>query len=470
MSALEEEIRRGESDVLEFKRELPVRERQFLKTVVAFANGKGGKILFGVDNATHEVLGVEAESRWEMQDRITDMISNSCSPQIYPNCDWVEVGGKPLLLLSVPAASNCPYYIRKEGVQKGTYVRVGATTRRAELEKIRELEMYGEQVTYDSIIPRGVAPVTSDEVNYLCKLLGEMQKEGGKKPSITQLVNWGFVRGEGEEQYLPTNAFLLLVGRHFPFAGVQCARFKGNTQVEFIDRKMLEGSLYEQYRNTLIFLRFHLKRSTIIRGALREDQDELPVAALREAVANAIVHRNYLVHGMIKVSVFDDRVEISSPGTLYANLSEDEMMQGVSRLRNPLLAECFHKLGVIERWGGGVRRIYDLCRAEEIPDPVYHIGDDSITVVFRRPGSDGIEREPPHQGKNSSSGEKLRDSIVRLIRENPHATRTAMATSLHVSPSNVQYHLDRLRKAGIISRRGDKRSGMWVVSSTGTKF
>lgn len=464
MSALEEEIRKGESDVLEFKRELPVKERQFLKTVVAFANGKGGRILFGVDNATHKVLGVETESRWKMQERITDMIANSCSPQIYMNCDWAEVGGKSLLVLSIPPASHCPYYIRKEGVQKGTYVRVGATTRRAEPEKIRELEMYGEQVTYDSVIPRGAAPVTDDEVNYMCKLLGETQKEDGRKPAITQLLNWGFVRrGEGGE-YLPTNAFLLLVGRYFPFSGVQCARFKGNTQVEFIDRKPLEGSLYEQYRDTLNFLRLYLKRGTVIRGALRKDQDELPVAALREAVANAIVHRNYLVHGMIKVSIFDDRVEISSPGTLYANLSEDEMMRGISRLRNPLLAEGFHKLGIIERWGGGVRRIYDLCREGGISAPVYHVGTDSITIVFFRPGSDKVDHKRSNQEKISRSPEKLRDSIVRLIQKNPHTTRAAMAASLHVSPSNVQYHLDRLRQEGIISRRGDKRNGAWVVS------
>ena len=245
---------------------------------------------------------------------------------------------------------------------------------------------------------------------------------------------------------------------------MQCARFKGNTQVEFIDRKPLEGSLYEQYRDTLNFLRLYLKRGTVIRGALRKDQDELPVAALREAVANAIVHRNYLVHGMIKVSIFDDRVEISSPGTLYANLSEDEMMRGISRLRNPLLAEGFHKLGIIERWGGGVRRIYDLCREEGISAPVYHVGTDSITIVFFRPGSDKVDHKRSNQEKISRSPEKLRDSIVRLIQKNPHTTRAAMAASLHVSPSNVQYHLDRLRQEGIISRRGDKRNGAWVVS------
>ena len=464
MSAMEKDIRRGESDVLEFKRELPVKDRQFLKTVVAFANGKGGRILFGVDNSTRRVLGVETESRWKMQDRITDMISNSCSPQIYPNCDWVEIEGKPLLVLSIPAASNCPYYIRKEGVQKGTYVRVGATTRRAEPEKIRELEMYGEQVTYDSIIPRGAEPVTADEVNYLCKLLGETQKEGDRNPTITQLLNWGFVKRGEEGEYLPTNAFLLLVGRHFPFSCVQCARFRGNTQVEFIDRKSLEGSLYEQYRDTLNFLRLYLKRATIIRGALREDQDELPMAALREAIANAIIHRNYLVHGMIKVSVFDDRVEISSPGTLYANLSEDEMMRGISRLRNPLLAEGFHKLGIIERWGGGVRRIFDLCREGGISLPIYHIGADSITVVFRRQSADAVDRRKSRKEKISVSPERLRDSIIRLIQKNPRTTRAAMATSLHVSPSNVQYHVDRLRQEGIISRRGDRRNGVWVVS------
>ena len=141
------------------------------------------------------------------------------------------------------------------------------------------------------------------------------------------------------------------------------------------------------------------------------------------------------------------------------------MMHGISRLRNPLLAEGFHKLGIIERWGGGVRRIYDLCREKGIPAPVYHIGDDSITIVFSRPGSDGVQHKTTtHREKTSLSPEKLRDSLVRLIQKNPRISRATMAATLHVSPSNVQYHLDRLREAGTISRRGDKRNGRWIIS------
>lgn len=463
MNAIEEEIRRGESERLELKREIPKKDIQFLKTVVAFANGKGGRIVVGVDDATHEIMGVSCEWRSKLQDLITDMISNSCTPQIYPTYDWVEIQERPVLVVEIPESPSCPYYITREGAQGGTYVRVGATTRKADPEKVQELQIYGRQISYDSTVPVKTPPAKNEEIRTLCRLFNENKDESQRDVTTTQLLNWRFLT-KGEKGYTPTVAFRLLVGHHsFHFSGVMCARFEGNSQTAFLDRKTFTGSLYEQYLNTLAFLRTHLRRATIIDDILRRDLYELPPTALREAVANALIHRNYLLHGMIKVSIFDDKVEISSPGTLYGNLSKEEMMAGISRLRNPLLADGFHRLKVVEKWGGGVKRIFELCKESGLPAPDYTIGDDSVTVTFQRPSPVRSESKPDSERGSSLPSSAIRQGIIKVLKKSPHASRKQLALTLNTSASNIQYHLQILRNEGVIERKGNTRSGQWIV-------
>lgn len=463
MDTLETEIKRGESDVLELKREIPKKDIQFLKTVVAFANGRGGRIILGVDDTTHEVVGVTCETRAQLQDLVTDMISNACKPQIYPTYDWADVQGRAVLIVEIPEGMFCPYYIAREGELGGTYVRVGATTRKAGPEKVRELQMYGKNVCYDSTITKKATPVTDDEIRMLCRLFNE--HKDAEKPDVTatQLVNWEFLT-KSEEVYMPTVAFQLLVGRSsFRFSGIQCARFEGNTQVNYLDRKTFVGTLYDQYYQAITFLCTHLHRSTTIDDVLRRDQYEIPLPALREAVANAIIHRNYLLHGMIKVSVFDSKVEISSPGTLFGNLSKREMMSGISRLRNPLLADAFHRFRLVEQWGGGVRRIFDLCKENKCPSPHYTIGDDSVTITFKRVTTLRRGKEGPVRRRDSANGSGIRQEIVKMLKKTPRASRKQLAEALNTTPSNVQYHLCKLREEGIVERTGTMRGGEWIV-------
>lgn len=453
---------------MEFKRSLPPVERKVLKTIVAFANGEGGKIVFGIDDKTHELVGVDREQRTRLQDALTDMISNNCTPQIFPIYTWMEMQGKSLFVVEIPISHNCPYYITSEGVNKGTYVRVDATTRVAEPEKVRELQLYGSHLTYDEIVEHGVQPATDDEIRGLCESIQEYLGTSQKPVSVKQLVSWGLLEQRAQEHY-PSIAFRLLTRADLRFSGIQCARFEGTKRVHFIDRKFFDGPVHEQLENAQRFLLQYLKLGAEIQGLRRKDLHELPLAALREVLANAVIHRNYLVHGYIQVSVFDDRVEISSPGSLYAHLTKQQMLNGDSRLRNPLLAAVFMRMGIVEQWGTGIQRVFEICEAAHVPGPSYAVVGDTVVATFLRPEKKAL-LEMIKQSKESLKSKKKintrsadEDALISYIKKNGKATKNQMAQDLNVKPERIHYLLRRLTASGQLKRDGSKKAGAWII-------
>lgn len=433
---LERDIRKGESSDLEFKSSLPAEDKKVLKTFVAFANGEGGRVVFGVEDTTGKIVGISNECSNRLQDSITDMISNSCYPQLLPLFTWVNVDGKVLLVVEIAPSPHCPYYLKSEGKEKGTYIRVGATTRKATPEKIQELELYGARQTYDSIVEHAVNPATKDEINRLCNDINTYCGKTEKPVTINQLLGWQLLI-KHRNQFLPTNAFRILTGNGIHFSRIQCAVFSGIDKVNFLDRKEFSGSAYELLEQAQVFLQQHLNKAARIVGLRREDIYEIPIAALRELIANAILHRNYLVHGFIQISIFDNRVEILSPGALYANLTREEMLNGHSRQRNPILAEIFQRMGIVEKWGTGIRRVQELCQAAGLNHPDFDVSEDAVRVTLFRKNSNLNTKE--------LSLSIREQAISGYISTHPDVTVRELATIFNISKSTAARIAKKLR-------------------------
>lgn len=432
---IQNEIRSGESLRLEFKRQLPAEDRKFLKTLVAFANGAGGKLVFGVDDATREIIGIPDDDCARLQDSITDMISDSCVPLLLPLFTWVSVGDKTLLTIEIAPSPHCPYYLKAEGKERGTYIRVGATTRRADDNKIRELELYGTGHTYDEMVEHATQPASADEIKSLCSAIRAYRQDDEKPVGVEQLLSWRLLVRVGDN-LLPSNAFRLLIGNAVHFSRIQCAVFSGVDRVHFLDRKEFEGPAYELLENAQTFLLQHLNKGARIEGLRREDVFEIPVLVLRELVANAILHRNYLVHGFIQVSVFDDRVEILSPGSLYANLSREEMLAGNSRHRNPILADVFQRMGIVEKWGTGIRRVNESCLAAGLSKPDFQVSDDAVRVIILRKGKAAADL----------SHLSVRERAIHdYVSAHPEVTIRELAEIFNVSKSSMARMVKKLR-------------------------
>ncbi|MBQ3921750.1 MAG: putative DNA binding domain-containing protein, partial [Spirochaetales bacterium] len=304
-----EDIKKGESDILEFKREFPDKGKNILKTIVAFANGEGGTVVVGVDDRSLEIVGVDEADVFKIKDKIANSISDNITPQIVPRISYERIDDKTIIIIKISKGQNTPYCIKSEGLD-GVYLRIDATTRPAERYAVQELSLLGMNKTYDEIVQRGIDEVKQSDIDFLISAFSARSK---KKVSVENLVSWKLLKEDGDKLY-PSVAFRLLANNDLHFARIQCGLFKGTDKVHFLDRKEFDGSVLEQIENAINFLIQHLNIGAEIKGLYRRDIYEIPEEIWRELVTNAVMHRNYLLHSYIQICVYDDRVEIVSPG------------------------------------------------------------------------------------------------------------------------------------------------------------
>ena len=319
-----EEIFAGESENIEFKSEIPAKSEKYMKTVVAFANGKGGKLVFGVENGTWTVTGFSKEEVFQKMDAITNAIFDSCEPKITPNIAVQEIDGKAIIVVEIIPGMQRPYYIKSQGIMDGTYIRVAGTTRHAERYRVQELIMEGTNRSFDQM--EREQTVSEEEIAAFCEKMyqhalklaeTDTAREQIQKVGKNQLLSWKLLV-ERDGAYHPTNGYLLLSGdtAEFPDAAIQCAVFKGTVRDIFITRKEFTGPIYEQIEDAYNFVLQHIDLGSRIEGIARQDYYELPVKTIREMISNAVCHRSYLTPGKIQVALFDDRLEVTSPGML----------------------------------------------------------------------------------------------------------------------------------------------------------
>ena len=365
-----ENIKKGEGYDLEFKL-VPNEERiKYLKTVVAFANGKGGSILFGVAN-DGTVRGIDKSKVFAEMDGIADSIANACSPRVPIDIGIEDVGGKSVIVLDVLAGSRCPYFIKAEGDKDGVYVRVGATTQRADDATRHELALETEGRSFDSE-PCPGAKIDDKRIAALCSYMyriarqnskNESERRAVKKVTANQLQAWGII-AKVRDRWVASNAYALLTGDAAFATRVKCGVFKGDTKAVFVDRREFTGPVYQLIEEAHKYILAKINMGCVIEGIQRSDLYELPPDALRELVVNAFAHRNYFEHNApIFVAVYDTRVEIVSPGGLPRGLTVEKALSGRSQIRNHALAEAFNYMKVIEQWGSGLRRVADELEA-----------------------------------------------------------------------------------------------------------
>lgn len=236
----------------------------------------------------------------------------------------------------------------------------------------------------------------------------------------TALGNLRLLAGDG--QVTNAGAWLLAkdIRRVHSSAHLTCALFQGTTKTEILDRRDFPGDVYSMIDGAMTWVRSKINVRYIITGSVnREERPELPLDAIREAVVNAVAHRDYRSTANVHVYLFHDRLEVVSPGGLPAGITEAEL--GVKSVpRNPLLFGLLHRMDAVEQIGTGIRRIRDLCREWEVPAPAIDVSEGWVTVTFRRVawGGEGSEATSKRPGRDQV-GTKLAPSRhqVRILRK-----------------------------------------------------
>jgi len=326
----------------EFKREV---NDKVNKTLLAFLNTDGGVLFVGI-NDDGAVYGVENVDSTMLQ--ISSSFRDSVIPDPTPHfkVDPIEREGKNLIQITVERGAMIPYCFKAEGlVPKGVYVRVAASSVQATREHIKQMirESSGD------VFIEELSVVQNLTFDYASKVFAEKEIAFGE----SQMRTLGIVRADGRYTNLG-----LVISDQCPYI-IKAAIFQGTNKKLFKDRKEFTGSVFKQIDECMQYLHVFNKVSSIFKGAYRIDRADYPNVSIREALMNAIIHRDYYIEGAILVSLFDDRLEIMSIGGLMPGVTLQLMRHGISIPRNDSLAKIFHRLNLIDAYGTGLPRIFE---------------------------------------------------------------------------------------------------------------
>lgn len=466
----------GESINIEYKVEMPKKSEKYMKTVVAFANGRGGRIVFGVDDKTLNIVGMNPDTIFQTMDSITNAISDSCEPKIYPDVTLQSIDDKTIIVVEIHPGPMRPYYIKNKGLVDGTYVRVAGTSRHAEGYMLKELILEGQNRYFDNE-PCEYLEINEDDIKDLCDKMKKIAIENTwndeEKAAIRDvtkniLITWGILK-EDNGKIIPTNAYALLTGKMQIQPTIQCAVFKGKTRAYFVDRREFSGPIQDQVQLAFQYVLEKINMGMQIKGIYRQDVYELPINSVRELIANAVAHRNYLEPGNIQVAIFDDRLEVTSPGMLLNTVSIKKMIEGYSRLRNPAIANAFAYMKIIEKWGTGIPRILRGCKEYGLKKPELIDFDGDFRVnMYRREEKSKTTQTTTQTTTQITTQTTIKltkndHEILQVIQNNPALSQKEIAMELGWTVDRVKYYLNKMKKQEAIRRIGSSHKGYWEL-------
>jgi ATP-dependent DNA helicase RecG len=422
---LVELLRRPEGKTLEFKREVSAPDGA-LRTVVAFANTAGGTLLIGVEDRSGHVRGVA--DPLDLEERMANLIADHVAPRLAPELELLPWRRTQVLAVKVHPSPIRPHHLKREGPEGGVFVRVGSTNRRADRELIDELRRFARGESFDE---RPVPDLDSEALDFRAasESFATVRKIGRRDLETLHLVT------NHQGRRVPTVGGVILFGRnrdrHFPDAWIQTGRFRGTDRSRIVDRSEIRSHPVRAIEEAIAFVQKHGLHGAEIGAVRRRERWTLPPVAVREAVVNAVAHADYAQRGSpLRIAIFDDRLEVESPGLLPFGLTVDDLARGVSKLRNRVIGRVLHELGLIEQWGSGVQRMTRACRDAGLRPPVFEeIGTRfRVTLFTARIGSSALDRTD-RAIVNSLAGSKgrLTSEIARVIGLTPRATRTRLA-------------------------------------------
>ena len=481
-----EEILKGESEKTEFKEN--AKTNTYIKTVVAFANGNGGKIVFGVKD-NREIVGVENE--FEVMDGIINAISDSCYPMIVPDISLHTLENKTVILVEIEGGKKKPYYLKSKGMQKGTYIRSGATTRIIEEDYVlKELVLEGENKYFDQQVCHGES-VSDEEIQKFCEWLEKLARKNSendteiRKVTRNTLLSWKVLE-EKNGRIFPTNAYILLSGKENWEVSrkIQCGVFKGETRSIFVDKKEFEGSIIMQLEKAYQYVLEKINLSSDIVGIYRVDKYEIPPKSIREVIANAVIHRSYLEPNDIQVALYDNRLEITSPGMLPSGVNVKRMKEGYSKLRNRAIASVFAYVNIIEKWGSGIPRIIHEIREYGLQEPEFIPFENDFRVnIYRKSynttqSTQGSTQNRINTTQDISEKEKLDiknltetdKTIINTIINNPEMSQKQIADNLNWTINKVKYYMKKFKQKNILRYEGTSQNGKWEIQEENLKY
>lgn len=462
--------------------------KSWLKSVSAFANGEGGVLVFGITD-DDEIVGLaNAEEDAEC---ISEAIKTKLDPIPVIDLQFREVDRKKLIVLRVMSGQETPYYYIGDK-QRLAFVRIGNESVVADRVQLKSLVMKGSGRTFD-----GLPSSYRFEDMAFSKLRSVHYKRLQRSFEDSEFASWGIIDENGKL----TNAGALLADESpMRQSRIFCTRWNGLDMTsglgEAIDDVELEGCVIGQLQEAASFVRNNSRKKWWKEDDHREELPDYPERAVTEAIANAIIHRDYMQMGSeIHVDMYDDRLEVYSPGGMMDGsvIQELNPMTVPSKRRNPLLADFFNRLGLMERRGSGMKKIINAYKQyEHLTDyrsPEFTSNASEFHVVLWNLNHVSVEKidntqiekftkapEEFTKAPEEFTKEFVKDAplfakefvkasrqIYKLISQNPHISAAQIAGTIGLSSRQVQKYMRRLQDLKKIARIGGRKAGEWKI-------
>ena len=430
-------LKRSEGKTLEFKRELSSPEG-VLKTIVAFANTAGGILLVGVEDRTRHVCGVSQPL--DVEERLVSLVSDSIVPRLLPEVEVLPWRNTHVLGIQVHPSPGRPHHLKREGPSDGVYVRVGSSNRKADPELLGELRRFARGEAFDE---QPMPGTDSEELDFRA---ASESFAGVRKLGLRDLDNLRLLTSHQGHKVVTVGGMLLFGKgreRHFPDAWIQVGRFGGTDKSRIVDRAEIRSLPIRAIEEAVSFVEKHSLHGAEFGAVRRKERWSLPPVAVREAVINAVAHADYAQRGApLRISMFDDRVEVENPGLLPFGLTLEDLPHGVSKLRNRVIGRVFHALGLVEQWGSGIQRMTTACLESGLAAPAF----EEIAMRFRVTFSLQPERRPAR--------DDVDETILSLLAAGDGLTTSEIARNIGLTPRATRTRLARLAGGGLVREVG----------------
>ena len=362
----------------DFVEQIVAESGSFLNTAVAFANGRGGRIIFYGESGR----GFSAEAELiPCIDEITQKIFDSCEPRIFPRVGVELQDGRQVVVVEIFPGMEKPYFVKELGMMDGTYVRVGGATRLAEPYQVQELLLSGTNSSADQLAAEST--VSDVEIEEFCRMMyGEAEKRRADDDVVRlqkeDLLAWKLLREE-EGECRATGGWHLLAGTAeelFPEGFIQCAEYLGATRLDFVGGEEFAGSLAEQVDGAADYVQERL----LARGVKARGLEELPEDLMRRLLARVVCQRNYAAPGRISLVLYEDRLEITVPGLLEEDMTIWKLKTGFSKIRNRAIAAAFLYMGMMTGFQSILPELYRAAKRARLPEPAVITLGDSVRI------------------------------------------------------------------------------------------
>ncbi len=449
-------ISKGEGLQLEFKQTFNI---ETIESLVAFANTVGGKVLVGVSDAG-SIVGVSINPE-SVQNWINE-IKNKTSPSLMPDTFVSEIGNKTVVVFSIQE-----YPIKPVSTRGKYFKRVANSNHLLSITEVVNLHLQSFNTSWDFHINNQfkISDISLDKVQAAIDIVNQNNVRINDGP-LTFLLKNDLLR-DGQ---LTNAAYLLFTERDTIFTTIELGRFQTETIIK--DSARTKSDILSQVDQVINFVKKHINKEVIITGQARNFQKwQYPLEAIREIITNMVIHRDYRLSSDSIVKVFDDRIEFYNPGRLPDSISVEDLLSNnyKSTPRNKMIADFCKSIGLIEKYGSGIRRIVEYFKDAQLPRPEFrNISDGFMVTVFARKDvnvSVNVPDDPDNvPDKVPDDLNNRMDKIVFVIGQNNEILLQELADIFKVSKRTIRRDIEKLKLEGKLKRVGGEKTGHWEIT------